>query len=111
MSPASAPIDPSIAGELETALQARREGREGRARVCARRAAGLAARAYLARQGYSMDRISAFDALQQLRGHAGLPEAAETLLEHLTRRVDSQFSLPLELDLLEDARQLVDLLR
>ena len=111
MPPTSAPIDPSITGELEAALRARREGREGRARVCARRAAGLAARAYLTRQGYPMDRVSAFDALQQLHRLAGLPEPAETLLEHLTRRVDSQFSLPQEVDLLADARQLADLLR
>jgi hypothetical protein len=40
-----------IEKEFELAERARANGNEGRARVCARRAAGIAAREYLTRKG------------------------------------------------------------
>jgi hypothetical protein len=47
-----------IEAELEKADLARLSGNEGRARVCARRAAGIAARAFLTRHGVGLHDMS-----------------------------------------------------
>ena len=91
--------------ELAAARQARGAGKEGRARVCARRAAGIAAREYLVLQGESSG-SSAYDALQHL---SRMPEAAPTARRsagYLTLRVNEDFELPEGVDLIHEARQL-----
>ena len=60
------PISQDIETELEKAESARRAGNEGRARVCARRAAGIAARTFLTRHRVRMGDTSAYAALQAL---------------------------------------------
>ena len=50
--------------EFERAEAARANGNEGQARVCARRAAGIAIREYYARRGQSVHTPSAYDLLQ-----------------------------------------------
>jgi hypothetical protein len=93
--------------ELQNAERARLAGNEGRARVCARRAAGIAARVYLARQGLRLSDRSAYTALQALAEFPGLAPDLRAATLHLITRVTEEFTLPLEADLIDDARKLI----
>lgn len=95
-----------VEAEFVKAGQARARGNEGQARVCARRAAGLAAREYLSRRGAAPRTSSAYDLLQIIADDptisAGLRESAS----RLTLRVDEEFKLPPGVDLIAEARDL-----
>ena len=96
-----------IDSELIRAETARQSGNEGKARVCARRAAGLAARDFLARHAIRLDNESAYEALQILVTFPGLdPDLKEAAL-HLTARVNEDFKLPGDVDLIGEARKLI----
>ena len=96
--------------EIEKAEQARARSNEGKARVCARRAAGIAAEEFLARRGARTQKGSAMAALEQLMIDSTLPADLTPLLAHLVQQVDGQFKLPAGVDLLADARRLRELL-
>jgi len=94
--------------ELANAESARSSGNEGRARVCARRAAGIAAREWLARHGIPVRNASAYQALQNLAKFPGLAPDLRQAAIRLTMRVTEAFSLPEGIDLLEEAQHLVE---
>lgn len=94
--------------ELDRANQARTKGKEGQARVCARRAAGIAIRDYLTRQGTHIPSTSAYDLLNLLKEDALLPSDLKLAAEHLTLRVTEEFKLPVEADLIAEARVLCE---
>jgi len=96
----------AIKVELEKAEQSRLRGNEGRARVCARRAAGLAARQYIFRSGQIVRTSSAYDLLQQLTEDTELPQDIRQAAAYLTLRVDEHFKLPVEVDLILEATKL-----
>jgi hypothetical protein len=91
--------------EFDRARAARAHGNEGRARVCARRAAGIAAREYLTRRGTPVHTPSAYDLLNQLTDDPLVPPELKSIIEHLTMRVTEEFRLPVEADLIAEARQ------
>ena len=93
-----------IEAEFERAEQARARGNEGQARVCARRAAGIAAREYLTRQGIRPPSASAYDLLNLLKDDPHLPADLKQVADHLTLRVTEEFKLPVEVDLVTEAR-------
>lgn len=93
--------------EFERARAARARGNEGQARVCARRAAGIAIREYYARRGSILTTPSAYDLLFLLRNDPQIPADLKKAAAHLTLRVTQDFKLPVEVDLLEEARRLV----
>lgn len=93
-----------IQAEFEKAEQARARGNEGQARVCARRAAGIAAREYLTRQGIRPPSVSAYDLLNQLKSDPYLSPNLQLIAEHLTLRVNEEFKLPVNADLIAEAR-------
>ncbi len=93
-----------IKAEFEKAEQARRRGNEGQARVCARRAAGLAVREYLTRQGIRPPSVSAYDLLNRLKEDPHLSPALRRIADHLTLRVTEEFKLPVNADLVAEAR-------
>ncbi len=95
-----------IQAEFEKAEQARARGNEGQARVCARRAAGIAAREYLSRQGRPPRSSSAYDVLRLLADDPSLPTNVKEAALRLTLRVDEEFQLPAGMDLLAEAREL-----
>lgn len=97
----------SIEKEMQAAEHARRNQNEGMARVCARRAAGLAAQEFLKRQGVQLRRGSAYDALKLLSSFPGLPPELHTAAAHLTQTVSREFTLPQDVDLIADARNLI----
>src|SRR5512145_301503 len=93
-----------INAELEKAEQARALKNEGQARVCARRAAGIAIREYLARQGIRPPSTSAYDLLNLLKDDPHLSPDLKQIVDHLTLRVTEEFKLPVNADLVAEAR-------
>jgi hypothetical protein len=97
-----------LKSEFEKAQQARANKNEGQARVCARRAAGVAARAYLTRKEIRVPSMSAYDLLNLLRENMELPPEMQSIADHLTMRVNEDFQLPVDVDLVAEARILCD---
>ena len=94
-----------IKAEFEKAEQARARGNEGQARVCARRAAGIAIREYLTRRGIRPPSASAYDLLNLLKDDSSLSPDLRLIANHLTLRVTEEFKLPVEADLVAEARK------
>ena len=94
--------------EFEKAQQARINKNEGQARVCARRAAGIAIRENLSRKGIRVPSMSAYDLLNLLKENTNLPPNVQLIADHLTVRVTEDFELPFEADLVAEARALCD---
>jgi HEPN domain-containing protein len=94
--------------EFERAEAARERGNEAQARVCARRAAGIAIREYYARRGQAVRTPSAYDLLQLLRDEPQLSPELKQAAAYLTLRVTEEFKLPVAVDPLEEARKLCD---
>jgi hypothetical protein len=92
--------------EIARGEQARRDGNEGMARVCARRAAGLAAGEYLRQNDVTEHSPSAYDQLRTLCDLPRLHPRARAAAERLLLRVTMEHTLPVEGDLLADARLL-----
>ena len=95
--------------ELDAAWSARRSGLEGRARVCARRAAGVALREYCKSHQIPAP-SSAIDLLRTVDALPGLPERVKGIAVHLLERVDVEFHLSSGVDLLEETRELINLI-
>lgn len=93
-----------VEAEFEKAEQARARGNEGQARVCARRAAGIAAREYLTRRGIRPPSVSAYDLLNLLKVDPSLSPDLKLIADHLTLRVTEEFKLPVDADLIAEAR-------
>lgn len=93
-----------IEAEFEKAEQARALKNEGQARVCARRAAGIAIREYLTRQGVRPPSVSAYDLLNLLKDDPRLSPDLRRIADHLTLRVTDEFKLPVDADLVAEAR-------
>ncbi len=93
-----------IRAEFEKAAQARERGNEGQARVCARRAAGIAVREYLTRRGTRPPSVSAYDLLNLLKDDSLLSPDLKLIANHLTVRVTEEFKLPIDADLVEEAK-------
>jgi hypothetical protein len=94
--------------EFERAEQARAKGNEGQARVCARRAAGIAIRDYLTHKGTPTSNTSAYDLLNLLKEDPLLPPDLKLVADHLTVRVTEEFKLPVDADLVAEARLLCE---
>src|SRR6188474_3250150 len=91
--------------EFERAAQARTRGNEGQARVCARRAAGIAIREYLTRRGIRPPSVSAYDLLNLLKEDPSLSPGLKMIADHLTLRVTEEFKLPVDADLVAESRR------
>lgn len=97
-----------LQNEFERAEAARARGNEGQARVCARRAAGIAIREYYARRGQPPRTPSAYDLLALLGDDPHIPPHLKQAAAHLTLRVTEEFKLPVNVDLLDEARKLCE---
>jgi len=96
--------------EMKRADKARAEGNEGKARVCARRAAGLVAQIYMKRSGVSTPNMTAYERVNLLRGWPDLPAGVDEVIAHMTTRVNENFELPIDADLVAEARWLAQAL-
>lgn len=92
--------------EILQAENARALGNEGMARVCARRAAGAATGEYFRRRGIPLDSPSAYDLLRYLDGRDDTPPLARQAAGRLLQRLTPEFTLPVEADLIAEARVL-----
>ncbi len=101
-------IQTQINAEFERAEQARARGNDGQARVCARRAAGIAAREYFARHGRAVRTPSAYDVLGLLADEPLLSPELKQSAAYLTLRVNEEFNLPVDVDLIAEARKLCE---
>ena len=97
----------SIEAELANAERARLDKNEGKARVCARRAAGLAAREFLIKRGAHLRKDSVYETLKTLASWPGLSMDLRTAALHLTLQVTKEFTLPENIDLIAEARNLI----
>lgn len=95
-----------LQAEFLRAERARERGNEGQARVCARRAAGIAIRQYFIAQGKRVLTLSAYDLLNLLKEDPHLPPELGPVIDHLTMRVTEEFALPVDADLIAEARVL-----
>jgi hypothetical protein len=100
-------IGERIEAELAAAEVAMGDGNVGRARVCARRAAGLAIRAWYQRREGSGWGGDAMKQLVRLRGDPAAPMPVRQAAERLTTKVDAEHKLPFEHDAVEDAERIV----
>lgn len=92
-----------IQEEILLAKQSRKEGNEGRARVCARRAAGAAAGSYLTRQGLTNKTENAYLSLKTLGQMENFPDRIQIAINRLIQRVDGNYQLPPGIDLIHEA--------
>ena len=92
--------------ELELAENARRDGNEGRARVCARRAAGHVAGEYLQRQDIAIGTDSALERLRYLEAYAELSPDEMEIIQHFLIRITPEHKLPIDADLILDVHVL-----
>lgn len=97
-----------IALELALARQAQIDGMEGRARVCARRAVGIALRHYFSQRQSPVAGLSVIDLIQAYQASAGLPQNLRDICAHLLTRVDTDYRLPFPVDILTEAQVLID---
>jgi hypothetical protein len=93
--------------ELDTAAVARSRGNEGMARVCARRAAGIVVGEYLTRLGYDIHTPSVIARLHFLLSLPDIPSGTQEVAEHFLLHIDEEHKLPIEADLVAEARWLV----
>jgi len=96
-----------IQEELLLAKQSRIEGNEGRARVCARRAAGAAAQRFLLNAGIADRPENALESLQTLRSEQSLPDRVTTAIDRLLQKVDLDYNLPADVDLIIEAETVI----
>ena len=89
--------------EISQGQAARAAGNEGRARVCARRAAAIAVREYFTSQRIDTAGLDAYRILTRALELPALPPGAYTALGHLVTRVEPGGAFPIQADLLADA--------
>ena len=95
--------------ELAAGAAARQRGNEGMARVCARRAAGAAAGEALRRRSLPTP-APAYERLAILASSPAFPPEVRELAGRFLVRLTPDHQLPIDADLLADARRLAELL-
>ena len=97
---------PELENELALATQARLQGNEGRARVCSRRAVGIAARLYLNAHGIQVGSASVLNLLDRLIEEPSVDDNVRRLARLFALKVDTEFRLPAGVDLVAEAANL-----
>jgi len=100
----------AIRRELEGAKAAYVSGNDGLARVCARRAAGIAAEMYIRENHFPDPGPSALNRLNYLAALPQIPLEAKKSINYLTERVNENFELPSNADLIAEAQKFIKLL-
>lgn len=97
--------------ELDMAEEARLSGNEGRARVCARRAAGYIIGEYLSRSNSPVTTESALERLRYLYSSPEIDSHQREIIEHFLIHTTPDHELPIDADLIAEvnllARQLL----
>ncbi len=96
--------------ELAAAEIARKDGNEGKARVCARRAVAFAIEAWLAGRPEPSWRGDAMEHLRQIQRHASFPLSVRQAAERLSTAVPQRQAAPFTTDPHADARVIIEYL-
>lgn len=96
-----------VLAELSRAEDSRSQGNEGMARVCARRAAGIILGEYFSRNRETAPN-SAYARLQYIQAKTKNNSKLYAVLGHFLIRITPEHQLPVEADLIADARWLAD---
>jgi hypothetical protein len=94
--------------EIEQARISRQSGNEGRARVCARRAAGIAAGEYLSQIQPDYQIKGALENLTNLQSHLSISKNIKDSISLFIIHVDYEHNLPVDVDLIEKAVEIRD---
>lgn len=94
--------------ELATAELARASGNEGMARVCARRAAGIAISYWLKRHPHRGWGVDAMSQLRRLQVETTINQTVRNAAERLTTRITAQFASAFSTDPIEDSRIIIN---
>jgi hypothetical protein len=94
--------------ELEQAISAGAAGKEGMARVCARRAAGIVIGEYLLRRGYIKPGPSAYDRLSLFNSLPDVDNQLKIIASHFLLKVNIDRSLPINADLVSEVQWLME---
>lgn len=97
----------AIAMELRLAEDARKKGQEGRARVCSRRALGIAIGEYLDRMGIARPGPSAIERINLLLTIDEISEQGKEISRHMLIKVAEDHSIPSHIDLIAESRTLI----
>ena len=92
--------------ELEMARTSRLSGNEGRARVCARRAAGYVVGEYLIRNKINLETESALERLRFLFASPDIDPDQQELIGHFLVHTTPEHKLPIDADLIDEVEQL-----
>jgi hypothetical protein len=95
--------------EYKAALDAQASGLEGKARVCARRVAGLLIQKYLATHDIDTIKMNSLDLIKHLQQTSDSPELA-LLLSHYSEVVNTDHKLASDIDLVANLPKLAQLL-
>ncbi len=98
----------SIDAELSLAEKSRSEGFEGRARVCARRAVGIAIREYVRYRQIPVTSQNIYSLLLLFRNLTNIAPEIQRTADFFLIRVNEEFQLPPNIDLLSEARWFVE---
>jgi HEPN domain-containing protein len=96
-----------IERELARAQAALREGNDGMVRVCARRAVGLAAEAWLERVPGKNWRGDALNYLGRISADESFPQDIRRAAERLMTKVTQRATAPFSTDPIADARRII----
>jgi hypothetical protein len=99
---------PRIQREMQLAQDARQHDQEGRARVCARRAAGWALEPQWRTAHPGRRPPGAYKLLSWSAGEPRIPAMVRQASQRLTVRVSADYRLPHEQDPLDDASIIID---
>jgi HEPN domain-containing protein len=97
-----------IEKEFASAREARKQGIESRARVCARRCAGYAVAWLLASRGEQVSEHDSLNLLRSIQPDESIPPKIREASQRLTARVTSDFKYPFPTDPLDDALMIID---
>lgn len=98
-----------IEKELNRGRQAKEDGNEGKTRVCARRAAGVAIRLWKDKRGRDIKwGTSAMSQLKTMALDESFPESVRQAAERLTSQQLPDHTMPFDNDPLEDAVILIE---
>ncbi len=94
--------------EMETGYSARASGLEGKSRVCARRALGIVIAEYFTRLGLPSPGPSIQERVSALKNLDTVPIQDQEIIDHFIIKVDEEYHLPIDVDLLAETTWLAD---
>jgi len=92
--------------EINQAEMARSAGNEGKARVCARRAASILIDEYLHQLGIDTDSSNVYTLLKMMQVAPGIPDEVRVVTHHFLMRIKPDGTLPEDIDLIADVHWL-----